>query len=89
MPLFLNLRAHTKLKTWDEYFSDKKVNIKDLVNTHTSWNDMMNKLFHETESVNKINVRLSNDLEKNIPLFPPPKLLFNAFKLCSLPNLKK
>lgn len=84
--LFVNLKSYSKLKTWKDFFPDGMVDIS-MIERHSSWDEMFRILFADPRT-QKINLVLTECMTGTVELYPPPELLFNAFKLTPLNRLK-
>lgn len=90
--LLLNKEQHNSAKTWLDVFPDRKVKLVTLrsicKDVHKSWIPLFDELCLN-EKMLKIEERLSEELEiSDVVMYPPPELVFNAFKMCSLDKLK-
>ena len=85
--LFLDVEKYEQYQTWNEYFSDGIVNLKN-INYHYSWKKLFDELF-DNPKMKTLEETLSEDMsEENVKMYPKPKLLFNAFNLTPLHNVK-
>lgn len=82
----LTKEDYAKYKSWIETFPDKQVKIETLPHG-SSWDKMFKQLFADAK-LEKINAKLSEDMNKSDRMYPSPDLLFNAFSLTPLTNLK-
>lgn len=90
----LNKEQHGKAMSWSDAFPDKvgaKVKMSVMRNlcgdVHSSWFDVFNTLCG-SEKVEKLEDRLTEELNSAVMMYPPPELVFNAFKMCSFDKLK-
>ncbi len=84
----LTVEAYKKYRTWQEKFPDGKVKLTELP-YHPSWNQLFTKLFADQKTP-KLEKKLEEDLAKkaNILMHPAPGMVFNAFRLTPLKNVK-
>lgn len=76
--------------TWTERFPDWKIDLRRLLNVDSSWNDMWEQLIYDEKwtSIRDFLRHCHNTTEGKIKIFPPPDLVFNAFRLTPLNDVK-
>lgn len=74
--------------SWNEKFENGKVELSE-IKYHSSWEPMFELLF-ESPKLKKTELGLSDAMieEKKIAMYPPPDLVFHAFRLTKFDNVK-
>ncbi|ATZ80403.1 uracil-DNA glycosylase-like [Bodo saltans virus] len=77
------------MTTWQDVFVDNKVDLST-IKYGKSWKKMFEQLYTDKRIKNRIEKELSKELEndKNVLIYPYPKLLYNAFQLTSFEDTK-
>lgn len=83
----LSIEEYSKYKTWKQFYPDNKVNLKK-IKYDESYEEMFQILFKDKRLENLENA-LSKDLkDDDTDIHPAPELVFNAFLLTPLHNIK-
>jgi len=88
MTLFLSQKNLASQTTWLEKFPKSEVDLKQ-IKYHKSWKGLFNNLFAD-ERMKRTHEVLSKAVEgtNEVPMYPPPELLFNTFCLTPFEKTK-
>lgn len=89
MKLFLNKYDYTTIPNWHDKFPNNVINFKKIYHCkkYNGWNKMFDILFKDPR-IEEIKNTLEKCIERKDSIFPFPDLLFNAFYLTDITNLK-
>jgi uracil-DNA glycosylase len=89
--IFLTKKRYNALQKWHEKYPNEDFDLSDIkkINYHVSWDEMFQMLFSKDKMKLIIN-KLKSDISPSpsLYIYPPPDLLFNAFTLTPLDEVK-